>query len=219
MLPTAVLVVLALFTLPPLLYLPGMLVARRLLPCADLLTCTYERVAIGALLHGWLALVLASFGVFALWLHLGLVLVLCGVLAPGALRGPRVAFPRTGWREAGAFALLGVVALVLVLPPFEAVLGARDAGVYANTGFAIARTGGIVQFDPLLAEMAQQAQSADPHTRAAAEQAMNHFLVVQHPERFIATRLPLAFLFTRATHRRAALCRSIFIWCQPGLAC
>jgi hypothetical protein len=184
----------AVLALPLLLYLPGLLVSRALLPASDALTRHYERVTLSAMLSGWLALVLASFGVFSLWLHLAVLLLGCGGLAWAARR--RAPPPGGGSRrELAAFALLGALALALVLPPFEAVLGARDAGVYANTGAAIARTGSLVQYDPLIAEMGQQAQANDPAVRGPAEQALTHFLGVQHPERFIATRLYTAGFF------------------------
>jgi hypothetical protein len=184
----------AALALPLLLYLPGMLLSRALLPAADALTRHYERVAISAMLSGWLALVLAALGVFSLWLHLALLLLGCFALVPVARRRDPPAAPG-GSRELAVFALLGALALALVLPPFEAVLGARDAGVYANTGAAIARTGSLVQYDPLIAEMGQQAQADDPAVRGPAEQALTHFLGVQHPERFIATRLYTAGFF------------------------
>ena len=52
----------------------------------------------------------------------------------------------THW-EVVAFAAVGLIFAVMVARPFEVVLGVRDAGVYANIGFAIVRTGGIVQND------------------------------------------------------------------------
>ncbi|NJL34552.1 MAG: hypothetical protein HC893_12695, partial [Chloroflexaceae bacterium] len=102
-------------------------------------------MVISVLLSGWLALLLAEFGIFSLWLHLALLLVICGALL--AVRKvyptppPALHSPSAGWVPL-AFAAIALLALLLVLPPFQTILGARDAGVYANTGFAIARTGG-----------------------------------------------------------------------------
>jgi hypothetical protein len=81
---------------------------------------------------------------------------------------------------------------LLVARPFEVVLGARDAGVYTNSGFAIAATGGIVQHDALLQQIGQDESSADPDLRAAAAQAEHNLLGNQNAERFIATRLRLS---------------------------
>jgi hypothetical protein len=197
-------VVLAL-VLPLLLYLPGLFISRAfptLVSRDDWLACHYERVAIGTLLNGWLALLLAGVGIFSLWLHIALLLVLCGLLLPrsGLLpltqnrhRKPAPLPPPT--RDTAAFALVGFVALVLVVPPFETVLGVRDAGVYANAGFATARSGSLVHHDPLLQELGQAAQSDNPAIREPAKQALSNFLGVQHPERFIATRMRAAGFF------------------------
>ncbi|HEX9438098.1 MAG TPA: hypothetical protein VF909_00395, partial [Roseiflexaceae bacterium] len=90
------------------------------------------------------------------------------------------------------FIVVGLICALLVGRPFEVVLGVRDAGVYANTGFAIARTGAIVQYDPLVAQIGQDQSAADPELSAAAAQAETNFLGAQHPERNIATRLRAA---------------------------
>lgn len=193
---TVLAVLIAVVALPLLLYIPGWLISRLLLPGTDLLELLYERVLISALLSGWLALVLATFGVFSLWLLGALLLLLCGAL--GWLihrrKPPPLQLAANRWELVG-FALVGLITLLLVVRPSEAVLGARDAGVYANTGLAIARTGSLVQYDPVIAEMAQQANSTDPAVRGPAEQALANFLGVQHPERFIATRLHTAGFF------------------------
>jgi hypothetical protein len=97
-----------------------------------------------------------------------------------------------------AFAAVGLVFAVLVARPFEVVLGVRDAGVYANIGFAIVRTGGIVQHDELVAQIGRDQSADDPELRAAAAQAETNFLGVQHPERAIATRLRAAGFYINA---------------------
>jgi hypothetical protein len=251
-----VLALIAVIVLVPLLYLPGYLIAQALLGAAqprDLLERHYERVVAGALLNGWLAFTLAELGLFSAWLHVLLLLAVCGACAAvalrrGALRLPQsplgiVAYSRpttndqrpttndqwsstkrqgdketrrrrnrnstlntqhsklllhplssilgAHWDVLG-FTVVGLVFVLLVARPFEVVLGVRDAGVYANVGFAIARTGGIVQYDPLVAQIGQDQESPDADLRRAAEQAETNFLGVQSPERSIATRLRAA---------------------------
>lgn len=198
----------AILALPLILYIPGLLISHAVpgaLADADALELHYERVVISTLLSGWLALTLAEFGLFSLWLHLAIVLVVCGVVLqrlvathghaarPMSLHlAPR---PSPLTLRTWHFPVIGLIALWLVLPPFEVVLGVRDAGVYANTGFAIARTGGVVQYDELVAELGQAAESNDADVREPAKQAMSNFLGVQHPERFIATRMRAAGFF------------------------
>lgn len=204
------LALLAIAVLIPLLYIPGYLIGRALLGSAppDALERHYERVVAGALANGWLAFTLAELGVFSAWLHLLLLTLLAAGFGLVAARRGALGWPRaplgiaaryaagsglrarlaTEW-ETLAFAALGIVFVALVARPFESVLGARDAGVYANIGFAIARTGGIVQHDALVAQIGQDKASDDPALHAAAAQAETNFLGVQDRDRFIATRL------------------------------
>src|SRR5262245_43122831 len=73
-------ILLALFVVPLLLYLPGTLICRAALgpgQPADLLERHYERVLAGVLLNGWLALLLAESGWFSIWLHLAIVALIC----------------------------------------------------------------------------------------------------------------------------------------------
>jgi hypothetical protein len=204
----------------PLLYLPGVLIARATagrFEAADVLERIYERVLVGALLNGWLALTLAELGVFSAWLHLGLLLLLCvapvfwmartsqraaplgfSALARPAVTG-RASLTRARLRaalarnwDALAIALIGLIFLLLAARPFEVVLGVRDAAVYSNAGFAIARTGGIAQHDPIVAEIARDQQSPDLELRDAAAQAETNLLGVQPRVRNIATRLRAA---------------------------
>ncbi|MBK9712228.1 MAG: hypothetical protein IPO81_13045 [Kouleothrix sp.] len=206
----------AIVVLAPLLYIPGFLIAHALLGTAqppDPLERHYERVVVGALLNGGLALALAELGVFSAWLHLLIILVVSGAAAAvggrrGALRLPAarvgiVSFKPSNvqtFRRSSAQALLsrwetlgfvavGLVFALLVARPFEVVLGARDAGVYANTGFGIARTGAIVQYDELVRQIALDQRSGDAALRDGAAQAETNFLGTQNPERFIATRM------------------------------
>ncbi|MCG8351053.1 MAG: hypothetical protein MI924_25060 [Chloroflexales bacterium] len=221
-------VLIAVIALPLLLYLPG-LALNRAVPGttpADLLERHYERVVTSALLSGWLALMLASFGIFSLWLQLSILVAACSIalliqhwrahsskaqrrdtndVSPNARPHPadgisalptsrRLSHLSRHW-EALAFALVGIIALLLVIRPFEVVLGARDAGVYAVTGFAIARTGSLVQHDALLESIGQAAESDQASLREPAEQALSNFLGVQDRSRYIATRLHTAGFF------------------------
>ncbi len=188
---------------PLLFYLPGLALCRAVSPAitADLLERHYERVVISMLLSGWLALLLAEIGYFSLWSHMLLLLLFSGALLVWSRqRGmPPKRLPPVYQRwELLAFALVGLIALLLVIRPFETVLGGRDAGVYANTGFAIARTGSLVQHDELVAEFGQAAQASAEALRAPAEQALTNFLGVQNPQRYIATRLRTAGFFINA---------------------
>ncbi|GAB4201412.1 MAG: hypothetical protein OHK0022_23450 [Roseiflexaceae bacterium] len=198
----------------PLLYLPGFLITAALLdaPPADPLERHFERTVVGALLNGWLALTLAELGVFRAALHGGLLAVLCllaglaawrrgalalrpgtlGIVAQQRLAAPGLLARVVARWDVLAFAAVGLLFAALVGRPFEVVFGVRDAGVYANTGLAIARTGGIVQYDPVVAGIGRDQASADPELSAAAEQAETNFLGAQRPDRFIATRLRAA---------------------------
>ncbi len=190
-------VLLTLVAALPLLYLPGWVVGRalRAVP-ADLLERHYERVAISALWSGWLALLLAELGVFSLWLHLAITLAGCAAgLRMGGIRGGPALPRKTSRAEIIGFALIGMIALVLASRPFEVVLGVRDAGVYANTGLAIARTGALAQSDPLLAEIGRDAESADPAIAGPARQALSNFMIGQPKDRYIATKLRAAGFF------------------------
>src|SRR5437868_11570176 len=83
------LALLAIFTLAPLLYIPGFLITYALLGATqqpDALERHYQRVVAGALLHGWLALTLAELGLFSAGLHLALVLAICAGCAAIAWR-------------------------------------------------------------------------------------------------------------------------------------
>lgn len=197
----------ALILAVPLLYLPGWVLARALTngqQAADPLERVFERVLLGMLLNGWLALVLAELGIFSIWLHILLIALLCFLawrLRPTcipALRLPRIldrAAARQHWDTIALTIILLIFAIGVAARPFEVVLGVRDAGVYANTGFAIARTGGIVQYDPIVAQIEADQQSGDPVLRDAAGQAETNFLSVQPRQRTIATRLRQAGFF------------------------
>jgi hypothetical protein len=178
---------------PLLLYLPGWAVSRRFGASADPLERHFERVAASALWSGWLALLLAQLGLFSLWLHLTLTVAASALVARGG-RDPTPAGPVPRWQLLVYGAILAL-ALLLVARPFEVVLGVRDAGVYANTGFAIARTGALVQGDPLLAGLGQRAGDPDPQIANPARQAITNYTIGQPRERYIASRLRAAGFF------------------------
>lgn len=205
------LALLAILVLTPLLYLPGYLVLHALLGYAqpsDHLERHYERTLLGVLLNGWLAFTLATLGIFSAWLHILLILLICsgailivrqrggtllphrplGIIArPAAAQTTRRTLLATHW-EALAYAAVLIVFGAIVGRPFETILGLRDAGVYASAGFAIARTGGIAQYDSLIAQIASDQQSSDPLLREAAAHFETNALGVQHPDRHIATK-------------------------------
>lgn len=182
-------------SLPLLLYLPGWALSRRFGAPDDPLERHFERVAASALWSGWLALLLAQLGLFTLWLHLALTLA-ASVLVAWRGQPPRAhdapAAPR--WELAAHAAILGLT-LLLVARPFEVVLGVRDAGVYANTGFAIARTGALIQADPLLAALGQDAAAPDATVADPARQAIANYTIGQPRDRYIASRLRAAGFF------------------------
>ncbi|HWQ15871.1 MAG TPA: hypothetical protein VNL77_23935, partial [Roseiflexaceae bacterium] len=197
------LALLALAVLAPLLYLPGALVARALrgAPPPDPLERIYQHTALGALIAGWLAFTLGQLGIFSAWLYLLLLAAVCAAAALVHKTRTRYAHTAqgTGWvsgRTAPSLTLpflltLGI-AFLLVARPFEVVIGVRDAGVYANAGFAMARTGALVQRDALVAQIAADQRSADAALAASAAQAETNFLGVQPRQRNIATRLRAA---------------------------
>ncbi len=157
---------------PELLALP-LLASAALLPGALLLLAAGKRfradppeflfagLACGVLICGWPALLLAEAGLFALG-HLAILWAgLTLVLAVFAWRRHRHRTPEPvsdllrhlNYREAAALALWLVVAFWLFFRPHEFIAGAADAGVYVNLGASIARTGGILIHDPLLADL------------------------------------------------------------------
>ncbi len=177
----------------------------------------FEYTLIGALLHGWLAFTLAQTGIFSAPLHATVLILVCflALLITRRLRTfqratfnvqrltfnvPRSTFnvPRSTFNvQLPTILLIAVLVLfaLLVSRPFETIIGVRDAGVYANAGFIMARTGSLTFTDPLVAQIAADQQSSDPVLADAARQAETNFLGVQHPQRFIATRLRAAGFF------------------------
>jgi hypothetical protein len=206
---------------PLFLYIPGYILQRLWLGDHGELRGIERHVArivASVLLTGWLALLMAEFGIFNFWLLLGVTLTIGGGGAAilhrqGRLfhidpEQPTAALGIVADRSAGGglaglrgtiaalrfdHALLGIVLLfgVLVARPFEVIRGGLDAGVYANTGVAIARTGSIVQYDPIVAEIGRRAAQGDE----LARQIESNVFGVQSAKRNIATRLRAAGFF------------------------
>lgn len=161
----------------------------------DFIERIFEAAIAGMLIHGAIALGLAELGMFQLWIHGTLVIALWGsAYWQLRRRGMRLSMlvadvPRPTL-VMGSMLLVLLVAMWLNGTPSEVILGGRDAGIYANTGMMIARTGGIRQFDPIVADLAQRkSQDGD------AAQAWSNLLGVQSGARFMSSRLRLAGLF------------------------
>jgi hypothetical protein len=145
--------------------------------------------AAGVLLVGWLSLALVELG----WLHLPLLAVLVGLLTAGLAavarrrgRSLRLGPPR--WQTADTvFAGIALLALLLALRPHETILGGTDAGVYANTGASIARTGRLLIADAVTASLAPTARGPRAQTDTpddappGADGAIRH-LMLRLPE-------------------------------------
>ena len=184
-------ILIGLVLLPSLIYIPGWLWSRLIVSHADLLDRHYERFLVSTLWTGWLALLLAELGIFSLLTLVGATMLMCLLAWLVSQRFSDgiwlVATPRPRW-EIWVYLFMLLVFGGMVARPFEMVTGGRDAGVYVNTGYAIARTGSIVQHDALLAEIANNRLSPDPAIREPAKQAYTNLYGNQNPQRFIATR-------------------------------
>ena len=126
---------------------------------ADPLEFLFAALALGVLMLGWPALLLAELGYFSIttlgMFWAAVVLSLGGWLwRKRRHRGPA---PNVAWQvnrwEIAALGLWALVATWLYFRPHEFVLGGADAGVYVNLGANIARTGGILIHDPTLAAL------------------------------------------------------------------
>ena len=124
---------------------------------ADPLEFLFAGLALGVLMLGWPALLLAELGYFSLG-GLGIFWAAL-VLALGALWRVRrrIPTPAMAWCvnrwEIAALVLWALVAGWLFFRPHEFVVGGADAGVYVSLGANIARTGGILIHDPTLAAL------------------------------------------------------------------
>ncbi|MBA3944665.1 MAG: glycosyltransferase family 39 protein [Herpetosiphonaceae bacterium] len=143
------------------------------------------RVVTSMLLVGWIAFVLAECGIFSLWMLGGSVLLLCAGCALAARRHGWVLASAKRWsRSDWLLLLIGLGFALLVARPFEVIRGGLDAGVYVLTGFAIAHTGGIVQYDPLVADIGRRADQGDLDAR----RVRNQLFIGGNSSRFIATK-------------------------------
>lgn len=174
--------------------LSGYPIAVRLRGTAFVLDLAYQSLIIGMVLHGGVAVALAALGVFNIWLHISILSLPIGWAIWSIHSQKRAWKPGTIERNdqliISAMSVLLLVSLWLNGTPSEVIIGARDAGVYANTGFMIARTGGIVQHDAVVADLAQRKD-----TDADAAQGWSNLLGVQSADRFMASRMRLAGLF------------------------
>ncbi len=150
------------------------------------------RLLVSVLLTALLALILAEVGWFSYGGLLVAVLMVCG--ASMLVRPPqdsaRQPIQRFGRFDLG-LAAIALVFGVLVARPFEVVRGGLDAGVYANTGVSIARTGAVVVHDQVVQEIGERAIEGD----TTALQIASNVFGVQNSQRFEATRLRAAGFF------------------------
>jgi 4-amino-4-deoxy-L-arabinose transferase-like glycosyltransferase len=117
----------------------------------------------GTLLTGWLALILAQWGLFSLGsllLALGICSLACLVYL--LLRGVDVISSfsqiKVGWEERVVALLLGL-SLFLYVRPAEYLPVFLDPGWYVNTGFHVARTGSLRGESPLFSALPPSAKS------------------------------------------------------------
>lgn len=147
----------------------GWLVVRQFAGSArPALPLAFAALAIGVIVTGWLALVLAEFrlytlsGLGVLWLLLVAALIAADVWRrrsgrwPAAPASPQAAaaplLPTLpAWSEGVFLGLWLVAALWLFFRPHEYVPGASDAGVYVSLSASIARSGGVLIEDDTLA--------------------------------------------------------------------
>ncbi|MDQ5850540.1 MAG: hypothetical protein M3380_00410, partial [Chloroflexota bacterium] len=181
--------------------------------------CHASRIVASMLIAGWVALLLAEIGWFSYWLLAGSVLVLCPLLAfvlrrqlmapGGGHRPPAPPLGIVAKRHPAPTSINGIGATIaavrfdhlmvaiaalfglLVARPFEVVRGGLDAGVYANTGISIARTGGIVLHDRIVAGIGRRVAEGDDQ----AQQVASNIFGVQDKDRHLATRLRAAGFF------------------------
>jgi len=163
-------------------FLPGALAISlcQKFRAANVLEWLLAAVTLGFLGIGWVALVLAEAGFFSLLLLGAIWAVAVAVLGWLAVRRSSL----RGWQEwlvggrqlslvelsssehsiprweLAALAVWLLGASVLFFRPHEYVLGGADAGVYVNLGASIARSGGIVLQDPLLASFGKSLEPA-----------------------------------------------------------
>lgn len=128
----------------------------------------FAAVAIGALVLGWMTLVMAELGWFSLPRLAaigGTLLVISAAISiakQGRDRVFRTLTERSRFQRAEVVALgfWLIAALWLFGRPHEYITGAADVGVYLNLGAHIAHTGRIVFSDPMLASLSPNLRTA-----------------------------------------------------------
>jgi hypothetical protein len=145
-----------------------------------------ERLAVFVIATGLAGLALALFGGFRAPVAVG-----AGLLAPAhyhrraplAARAPPPAGALRAWHLVPAL----LVALVLRVPTFDAVLGWQDQGVYTHVAAQILRTGGIAVHDPAYARLSG--------TPARDAYAAENFVVPFMPGVYTLPGEPPGFVF------------------------
>ena len=110
------------------------------------------------LFSGWVGLLLAELGRFSPARVAAIVGGLVFVIALGVRKQLTQKRGGFGVEEAVVLVCLIGFALVVYFPPFEYNLGGKDPGVYANTGFHLAREGNLRFVDPLILDIPPEAR-------------------------------------------------------------
>ena len=191
----------AVLLLPVAGVVPGWLVVRQFVRGRPTLPLAFAALALGLAATGWLALVLAEFGIYSFGrLAVAWLVLVAALLALDLWRGrtgraptdlaaddsPPPLFPRLPRWVEPAFLLAWVLAAAwLFFRPHEYVLGAADAGVYVSIGASIAREGSIVIRDETLAGLDETLYPAllrpQPDNPAAAYYLFPGFYVDGEP--------------------------------------
>lgn len=146
---------LAIVSLPFLLFLPGYVTARSLFKDSSALSIgekIFIPLAGSILISVWIGLALAEFGWFSITTLLALVIAYSVVVWFVA----RHRWGEWSWRDARPdwiFLLLLALAVLLAAKPAEYILGGTDAGSYVDLGISIARSGGIAIHDSQVASL------------------------------------------------------------------
>lgn len=140
--------------------LPGRILFTALFPSRpeqpeDALTRWFASLGLGVIGLGWVAFLLAEFGLYS-WPRLALIwLIGVGLLA--FFYGPKLgkfALPgREHWLQYLLLLAWLPIATYFFLRPHEFIIGGADAGVYVNLAANIANTGRITIDDPTLANL------------------------------------------------------------------
>lgn len=111
--------------------------------CAGCMAALWSGLLLAELGHfaAWPVLLLAAFVTGCIWLYLSKWQQDVGIASTGDVEG------------LAAACALALLALVIVLPPSELLLGGWDPGVYLHTASALSRTGELLQHTPDLAAL------------------------------------------------------------------